>query len=366
MKIFQLIQKPQERGAELFASLLSEELIKRGHEVVLISIFEGNALLPFSGKQIQLRRSLRDRLWDFKGWKEFADLIKREKPDLIQANAGDTLKFSVLSRKMFGWKAPIIFRNASLMSQYISNPWVRRLNSFLLNQVDGIASVSKASQEDMNGVFTFQKPLQQVIPIGILPKVRELKKSDSGRIELVHIGGFTFEKNHFHLLEIFEELYAEDSRFHLTLIGNGPLLESVKEEIVKRRLGDGIVVLGSLQEPFAKVSSNSILLLPSKIEGLPSVILEAMMHRIPVIAYGVGGIPEILKNGETGWCIAPFEKDKFKKAIIEVSCLNSTKKNEIVDNGHNLVFSKYSLESVGKEFEKFYKKLLNQIRLYLN
>mgnify|MGYP005752527281 CR=1 FL=1 len=362
MKIIQLIQKPQERGAELFASLLSEELKKMGHEVILLSLFEGKSKLSFSDRQIHFQRSLKKRLWDLKGWRRFAELIQNEKPDLIQANAGDTLKFAVASKLIFGWKAPVVFRNASIISGYISNPGIRLLNQFLLNQVQGIASVSRASQVDMNRIFNLKNPVQQVIPIGINTELQKPRISNSKMKELVHIGGFTFEKNHFHLLDIFEELLQVDGEFHLKLTGDGSLFNQVKNEVLKRSLSEKVDFTGSIKDPFSVISSNSILLLPSKIEGLPSVILEAMFHKIPVIAYGVGGIPEILKTGETGWCIPPGDKMRFIQAIQEVSNLDSNTKGRILENAFAMVQERFTLEKVTHQFEEFYQSILHSSR----
>ncbi|MCS5489032.1 glycosyltransferase [Algoriphagus limi] len=360
MKIFQVIQKPQARGVELFTALLSEELQKLGHEVVLISIFQGSANLPFSGKQIHLNRPLNKRFWDWSAWKNFGELVKKESPDLIQANAADTLKFTVFSKKLFGWKTPVIFRNASLMSTYIQNVGVRKFNEFLLNQVQGITSVCEASQNDMNAAFSLKKPSLRIVPIGIQFPGTSTKSQKNGTMELVHIGGFTFEKNHTGLLNIFGEIKEKYPDTRLKLIGDGPLFPQIKEEIKKRGLTKSVELLGVLSNPFSHLSTNSILLIPSLIEGFPAVILEAMYHRIPVIAYGVGGIPEILKNGETGWCIPPNDSQAFIQAIHEVMTLDEDSKQKILDEAHHLVTTHYSLPQVTLQFEHFYKSLLKQ------
>ncbi|TFV97269.1 glycosyltransferase [Algoriphagus kandeliae] len=360
MKIFQVIQRPQARGVELFTALLSEELQKLGHDVVLISIFEGSAELPFSGKQIHLNRPLNRRFWDWSAWKKFGELVKKESPDLIQANAADTLKFTVLSKMLFGWKTPVIFRNASLMSTYIQSIGVKKFNEFLLNQVDGIASVCEASQNDLNATFLLKKPTLGVLPIGIqIPEI-SIKSQKNGPMELVHIGGFTFEKNHQGLLSIFEEIKERFPDAKLKLIGDGPLFPQIKEEIQKRGLIKSIELLGALSNPFSHLSKNSILILPSLIEGLPSVLLEAMYHRIPVIAYGVGGIPKILKNGETGWCIPPRDSQAFIQSIQDVLTLGEESKQKILDQAHQLVTTHYSLPQVTLQFEQFYKSLLDK------
>jgi hypothetical protein len=111
MKILQLIQRPQFRGAELFATQLGNGLINRGHECLLVTLFEGDADLPFTGRLIKLDRPGKKRFFDWDGWKALARIVAEEKPDLIQANAGDTLKFAVFSKLFFGWSTPVVFRN---------------------------------------------------------------------------------------------------------------------------------------------------------------------------------------------------------------------------------------------------------------
>ena len=121
MKIIQLIQKPQLRGAEIFACQLSSHLQEMGNEVLVVTIFEGDSELPFSGKIIELNLKPKYRFFDLKGWKEFHRIIKEFKPDVIQANAADTLKFASSSKRIFKWSVPIIFRNANKMGDFINS-----------------------------------------------------------------------------------------------------------------------------------------------------------------------------------------------------------------------------------------------------
>jgi glycosyltransferase involved in cell wall biosynthesis len=357
VKIIQLIQKPQARGVELFTCQLSEQLLEMGHEVILISIFEGSYSLPFSGKQIHLKRLIKKRFIDFGAWKEFSQLIKNEKPDIIQANAADTLKFSVFSKKLFGWNVPIIFRNASQVSLYIKNPWVRRFNGFLYRNVDAIISVSNKSKEDFNSVFHFRKP-QEVIPIGInVPTYRFENELEENPV-LVHIGGFTFEKNHSELIEIFSAIHKQLPYLKLWLIGEGPLKNEIEFKVQNMGLQNGVVFKGTLAEPFESILSNSILVLPSNIEGLPAVILEAFAHQIPVVAYGVGGIPEVVINKETGWCVDSGNSEAFKESILEVLNTPLIELEKITAVAKELVLKNYQMEQIAKEFEMFYGSVI--------
>ena len=336
MKILQIIQKPQARGVELFTCMLSEKLQELGHEVIPISIFEGNYDLPFSGKQIHLNRSIKNRLWDLRAWKHFAKVIKIEQPDLIQANAADTLKFSVFSKKTFGWKAPIIFRNASQISEYIKSTLVKDFNKYLYKNVAGVLSVSQKSKEDFSSFFNLEMP-HQVIPIGISKPNYRFKNGLDENPVLVHIGGFTFEKNHSELIDIFSKVHYQFTDLKLWLIGEGPLKEEIESKVQRSGLQDAVIFKGTLSEPFQSLPKNSIFVLPSIIEGLPAVILEAFWSSVPVVAYNVGGISEVLKNNKTGWLVEAGDSQSFKESILEVINSPESELKKITSSAQSLV-----------------------------
>jgi hypothetical protein len=155
LKILQLIQKPQLRGAEMFACQLANHLVEAGNQGLLISLLPGTAELPFKGKHIKLERPLTKRFFDWQGWKQLAWEIKSFQPNVVQANAGDTLKYAVLSKLFFRWKAPIVFRNASIISRYIKSPMVKWWNAWLFNHVDFVVSVTEESRRDFLKLFPF-------------------------------------------------------------------------------------------------------------------------------------------------------------------------------------------------------------------
>ena len=98
MKILQIIQKKQLRGAEVFASQLSQHLEARGHEVMMVALADGVASLPFDGGIRVLGASLGKRFWDLKAWRSLARMVRKFAPDIVQCNAADTLKYAVFSK----------------------------------------------------------------------------------------------------------------------------------------------------------------------------------------------------------------------------------------------------------------------------
>lgn len=359
MIVFQLIQKPQKRGAEIFAAQLSEQLQKLGHKVVLISLFEGECDLPFSGEIIHLNRPLSKRWYDFAGWRKLAQLVKEYKPDLVQCNAGDTLKFAVLSKQIFGWKSSIIARNASTVSGYIKSQSTKMINEFLYSKTDAIISVSEHSKNDLNKLFPATKNKTTVISIGvekqIIHKV-DWKNNNEASHNIVHIGGFTFEKNHKGLLTIWKLFLKKEPNAVLHLLGDGPLREEIESLVELEGLQSTVLFYGWVANPLDYIAKADMLVLPSIIEGLPGVLLEAMYCKTVVVANNVGGISEVVKPYETGFLAEKGDDERFASLMKNAIDL---KTNAFSDKAHNLVEENFSNEYIAKQFEKTYLKINN-------
>jgi len=355
MKIFQVIQKAQLRGAEIFACQLSEHLKNRGHEVKVICLFEGNASLPFSGEYIYLNRPMNGRLVDFQGWKAFAQLVKEEQPDIIQANAGETLKFCVMSRFFFSWSCPIVFRNASTMSKYFGKGLKRMFYKFLLQQVDGIASVAEFPKMDLMQYFSLSEDKIKVIPVGI-EQVDVNPIPILGNPKLIHVGGFSFEKNHQGLIQIFEKILARFPEAHLTLLGDGKLREKTGQLVKEKGLENHISFLGNVKNPMDFMASAEVMLFPSILEGLPGVILEAQYIGLPVIAYNVGGIGEIIEHEKTGLLVEKGEEEKMLECS-ETLQANPQLKRAIIQRAKKQVKTHFKNEYLASVFEKLYQEI---------
>lgn len=136
---------------------------------------------------------------DYSGWKLFNKIIEDFKPDIIQANAADTLKFAVSSKLLFKWESKIIFRNANKMGDFINSQMKWRLNKFYLNKVDHVISVSKECEKDFIKTFKYPEHLINTVEIGVEEAAIEKTPNDLKDIfqrgpVLVHIGGFVPEK----------------------------------------------------------------------------------------------------------------------------------------------------------------------------
>lgn len=367
MTILHLVQKPQMRGAEIFAAQLANHTRGHGHKVIMVSLFPGSSQLPFDGQTISLGGKPGHRLWNITAWWRLARIIKQEKPDIIQANAGDTLKYAVFSKLIFRWKQPIIFRNASTISLYIKTRPAKIWNGFLFRYTDKIVSVSKASASDFMRLFPKCKDRIVIVPIGIEESPVKEKKdpalhNGSGLFPvLVHVGGFTYEKNHIRLIAIFQDLLTLYPRARLHLVGDGPLRKDIEEIVRQKRLSSAIRFYGVQKNVMQLIAEADVLLLPSIIEGLPGVILEAFYCKIPVVAYDVGGVGEVLINNDTGHLVKKGDESAFVNAIRQV-IENKEDENILVQNAYQLVVSGYLNKWIARRFINVYESVVRHWR----
>lgn len=356
MKILQLIHKIQNRGAETFACQLSNHLIGLGHEIKMVSLYYGEASLPFKNEIIILEKSSSNKSLNYNGWKKLAKIIKDYNPDIIQANSGDTLKYSVFSKLIFGWKCPVVFRNASEVGRYLKSPLQKGLNRLLYKNVDWVISVSQASRKDIISHFPFLKNKIDVIGVGLEEleqfEAKNLKPHDKKHI--VHVGGFTFEKNHEGLIEIFKQVLDKLPKAHLHLVGDGPLKVEISKLVSLNSLHNNVTFYGFVNDPLTYISAADIVVLPSIIEGLPGVILEAMACNTPVVAFNIGGISEIL-NASTGKLISSGENRSFSNAVLEV--LEKSNISQI-EAAHHLVTTQFMNFQLALKFVNSYEKLV--------
>ena len=359
LRVLQIIQKKQYRGAEIFCCQLANELEEKGHDVRVYSIYDGKANLPFKKPIESLERKQSIRYADYYGWKAIADIIKEFKPDIIQANASDTLKYTVMSKEIFGWKVPIVFRNASVTSYYITGRLSKELNRYLFQKVDRIISVSESSKNDLNQLFPFTSIKSDVITNGINHRSgMEIKNPyTSDVINVVHVGSLTQEKNHKELLEIFRRFLVgnPDSKMHI--IGEGNLKDEIEATIIKLNIQENVRLYGEMANPDAYIKFADMLVLPSLIEGLPGVILEAMNLETLVVAYDVGGISEIL-NDKTGYLV---EKNNVEKFVLAMQKSISEENENKMLNAKKLVSEKFNNSTLADEFLNIYQEIITGV-----
>lgn len=361
-----LVTKRQYRGAEISAYNLSKELIAKGHCVIWVGLYsnsEKEVIVVEGAINLDLPNS--SGWLSFKKIKKLHEIFKAYKPDICQANGSDTLRYLV-ALKLFGCKTRLVYRNISIISKWITNTPKYYLFQFLFSKTDKVVSVGKEAMDDFNRLFAFKEDKAVVIHRGvplIQPNyiaVENIKRHYSITVDtfvFVHIGHFSAEKNHEFLIRAWKQLQQKHDHIKLVLLGDGLLREGILETIKQKGLSNSVIAPG-LQTNIADwLSLSNVLLLCSTVEGVPGVIVEASFQGVPSIAVNVGGVKEVLIDGQNGLLVDHHDVDLFIEKCEQL--INDTKlRNQLSIQSKSLVKDRFDSGINTARFIALYQSIL--------
>lgn len=132
---------------------------------------------------------------------------------------------------------------------------------------------------------------------------------------LAFVANFRAVKNHSMMLEAAEMVLSRRPDALFVLAGDGPLREQVLADIDRRGLGDRVRYLGQVRQAGRLVAAADALVLASHYEALPVVAMEAIASGVPVVATAVGGIPDLVRDGDNGILVPPGSPQRLAEAI---------------------------------------------------
>jgi glycosyltransferase involved in cell wall biosynthesis len=144
-----------------------------------------------------------------------------------------------------------------------------------------------------------------------------LKSPAAVKKTIICVGRLSPEKGQAGLLRAFAKVRSSHPELELRLVGDGPergALEALAEEL---GVSSAVTFAGRLpeEETLTEIARSDLLVLPSFMEGLPIVLMEAMAVGVPVIASRVAGIPELVEDGATGLLFTPSNWDELASGI---------------------------------------------------
>lgn len=136
---------------------------------------------------------------------------------------------------------------------------------------------------------------------------------------LVAAGGrLSPEKGHAVLLDAWPAVVAACPRAGLLLFGAGPLEQELRRQVSRLGIESSVRLLGHRRDFLSWLAALDVMALPSFSEGLPNVVLEAFARAVPVVASRVGGVPELVLDGETGLLVGPGDAGALARRLLDV------------------------------------------------
>jgi glycosyltransferase involved in cell wall biosynthesis len=135
---------------------------------------------------------------------------------------------------------------------------------------------------------------------------------------MIVVGTLKEQKGHRYLLEAAAPLIARRNHLHILFAGDGPLRNSLQQQVQQLGLGSHIHFLGNRKDIPDLLAASDYFVLPSLWEGLPMALIEAMASGIPVLATCVSGSQQVVASGETGVLVPPGDVEQLRQAMAEM------------------------------------------------
>jgi len=161
-------------------------------------------------------------------------------------------------------------------------------------------------------------------------------------IRLLFVGSLTEKKGVDVLLKALSLL--ENTNASCSIVGEGPLFHLLRDQCNRLKIGEKAHFLGRSSNVRSLMRMHDILVLPSRREGLPLVLLEAMGSGLPVIATRVGGVCECVDDGVHGLLVPPEDPEALAKAIARLAA-DPELRRKMGKNGLERVRSQFSLQA---------------------
>jgi glycosyltransferase involved in cell wall biosynthesis len=173
---------------------------------------------------------------------------------------------------------------------------------------------------------------------------------------VTHIGRFAVQKNHALLVEAFAQVHS-DAPLYLLLVGGGELEDAVREQVVELGLQERVRFLGVRADVPAILNASDLFVLSSRWEGNPMSVMEALAAGLPVVSTAVGGVPELVQEGETG-LLVPSEDTGALACALQALVDDPARRQAMGAAARQHAIAHFDIRHTVRMYEELYERLL--------
>jgi L-malate glycosyltransferase len=366
---------PTYGGSGIVGSELGRDLAERGHNVHFISsvlptrVTELNDRVHFHEVEMMSYPLFEHQPYDLALATKMATVARAEKLDLLHVHYAIPHSISaILARESIKQKryVPVI---TTLHGTDITLVGADRsylpITRYGLQQSDGVTAVSKFLKQATIETFDFDDI--EVIPNFICPcHYRRLPESPlrnelspSGEKLLVHVSNFRAVKRPMDCVEILANVRARGVQARLVMVGDGPERSAVTYRAEQLDVKDDVMFVGKQANIPDYLGVADVFLLPSELESFGLAALEAQACEVPVIATRIGGIPEVVCEGETGYLSDVGDVEKMSEDTIKL-LKDEDLRRGFGEKGRELAVQRYGSDKIIPQYISFYEQIVQK------
>ncbi|NND77142.1 MAG: N-acetyl-alpha-D-glucosaminyl L-malate synthase BshA [Flavobacteriales bacterium] len=372
-----IVLYPTFGGSGVVATELGKSLAKQGHEIHFISYDLPVRLDALSERLHYHEVSVSDYpLFDHTPYElvltsKLIEVVKYEKLDLLHVHyAIPHASAAYLAKKILSDEGIYIPYITTLHGTDITlvgkDKSFEPVITFAINHSDAVTAVSESLRSDTYDLFNVSNGIDVVPNFVDLDFYKGIdcgglreRYAPNGEKLLTHVSNFRKVKRVEDIVKTFFNVQKElPSR--LLLVGDGPERSNIEEMCREEGLCDSIVFLGKLKDPQVILKISDLFLLASEHESFGLSALEAMACGVPVISTDTGGLPEVNKNGYSGFTLPLGDVSGMTSRALEIISNEETHsqfKAQALEQA-----KKFSLDKVLPQYLEIYKRVIKDQR----
>ena len=370
MKILHMISGGDSGGAKTHVIALFDAL-KKYADVKIICLTPGIFYQEILKKDIDTVLIEQKNRGDLSIISKISDIIEKEGFDLLHIHgARANFVSSLLKRKI---KIPIVSTVHSDYKLDFTEGFYKKYVFTLLNQIalkdmDYYIGVSNNFKNMLiqrgfspNKIFTVYNGMDFSKPHSFISKKEFLEKYnipyEENTTYVGIIGRFDLVKGHKIFIEGAKHALSQNNNLRFLLAGEGPLLSDLKKQAEEYNISDKVHFVGFLDNIYDFINAIDINTLTSLSESFPYVLLEGAKLKKPTVSSDVGGISDLIENGENGFL---FENGNSKDFADKVLTLAENKLMQLKfgENLFNKATNEFSNDNLAKSHIKIYERIL--------
>ena len=359
---------PTYGGSGVVASELGKALAEKGHNVHFISYAQPFRLDSFNDNIVYHEVEISNYpLFDFPLYtpalaSKIVEVARSEKLDIIHAHyAIPHATSAYLAKQILGNdKIKIITTlHGTDITLVGLEPSYLSVMKFSIEQSDGVTAVSRFLKEKTLVNYRINKEIVVIHNFVDTEKYRRVNATElrqhvapNGEKILIHVSNFRPLKRVQDVIRIFDAVRKKIPS-KLILIGDGPERSGCEQLVRELGLLEDIKFLGKQIDIVPLLSAADVFLIPSQSESFGLSALEAMACELPVISSSVGGLPELVVHGETGYIAELGDVERMARYAIDLF-LNEQKYKSFSAASRNRAATMFQKQRIVEEYERYY------------
>ncbi len=357
-------------GSGILATELGHELAQRGHTVHFITYEQPFRLrlevgnLYFHEVDINQYDLIRYPDYALALAVKISSVAKEFDLDVLHVHyAIPHATSAFLARQLLGSKRPAIVTTLHGTDITIvgRDPAYFDIVRFSIEHSDGVTAVSHYLRCKTREYFHIQRPINVIFnfftprtDLGFDVYLRE-QYTPNGEKLLIHASNFRPVKCVTDVIRIFAKV-RQNIKARLLLLGTGIGIEDARVAASDLGVEKDVLFLGKQVNSDVCLATSDLFLLPSSQESFGLAALEAMAYGVPVIATKVGGIPEVVEDGETGYLLPVGDVDAMAARALEI-LTNDDLAKRMGDNGKARAQKYFTMDRILPQYEAFYAQV---------